>query len=125
MHFVIAGTAKTIQFPPISLNGFGSIPPSFTVAKHMAIPSPRVRVGAIYSLNIELYDPQGAPRKNPSVSAGPHFCGNQKSQKNGIGAPAFNVAGISSNGIPFPSVLLSVLNTVASGFGAFGTHQKR
>jgi len=50
-HFVSDGIAKTIQFPPRSLNGFGTALPTVYGPKHIAIPSPSVSVGAIYNLN--------------------------------------------------------------------------
>jgi len=50
-HLVIGQNAKTIQFPPKSLNGFGIAFPSEYGQKHIAIPKPIVNVGAIYNLN--------------------------------------------------------------------------
>ncbi|MEI7562324.1 MAG: hypothetical protein WCJ39_00990 [bacterium] len=41
------GVAKTIQFPAISLNGFGSFIPKEYGQTHIANPIPRVMVGAI------------------------------------------------------------------------------
>ena len=72
-QLVSGGTANTIQFPPRSLNGFGNILPILYGPKHIAIPSPRVSVGATYNLNNDGYIPHGAPRKKSSVSHGPHF----------------------------------------------------
>lgn len=53
LHFVSGGNAKTIQFHHRSLNGFGSALPTVYGPKHIAIPSPRVRVGEIYNLNCD------------------------------------------------------------------------
>jgi hypothetical protein len=46
LHVVSGGNANTIQFPPRSLNGFGSLLPTVYGPKHIAIPRPSVRVGA-------------------------------------------------------------------------------
>ena len=53
LHVVSGGNAKTIQFPHRSLNGFGSALPTVYGPKHMAIPSPSVRVGETYNLNCD------------------------------------------------------------------------
>lgn len=50
---VAGGIANTIQFPPISLNGFGNALPTLYGQKHIAIPRPSVNVGAIYNLNCD------------------------------------------------------------------------
>ena len=44
--FFSGGSAKTIQFPPISLNGFGIFSPTVYDQKQSAIPNPSVSVGA-------------------------------------------------------------------------------
>ncbi|MEI6672326.1 MAG: hypothetical protein WCL02_02970 [bacterium] len=120
-HVDGGGAAKTTQFPPRFLNGCGIALPMVYGPKHIAIPTPMVSVGATYNLNTDGYTPQGAPKKNPSVA---HFCGNPKNPTNGMGTTTGNVAGISKTGIPFPSVVLSVLNAPYNGFGNLGTHQK-
>ena len=91
--------------------------------KHMAIPSPRVSVGATYNLNTDGYVPPGTPRKNPSVV---HLNGNPKNPGAGIYpiGVGHRLPGMFNNGIPFPSVVLSVLNIGYNGLGSLGTHQK-
>ena len=58
----INGVAKTMQFPPRSLNGFGNALPTVYGPKHIAIPSPNVSVGAKYNLNCEGHAPHKFPR---------------------------------------------------------------
>ncbi|MEI6775254.1 MAG: hypothetical protein WCL18_11300, partial [bacterium] len=58
-----------------SLNGFGSALPTVYGPKHIAIPSPRVSVGAIYILSRDGRLHPGVPKKNPSVA---HLNGNPK-----------------------------------------------
>lgn len=64
-HLVSGGNANTIQFPHKSLNGFGIAVHTLYGPKHIAIPSQRVSVGAIYNLNC---DP--SPPKIPPAPAG-------------------------------------------------------
>lgn len=45
-HLVSGGNANTIQFPHISLNGFGNFAHTVYGPKHIAIPNPKVSVGA-------------------------------------------------------------------------------
>ena len=51
LHVVSGGSAKTIQFPHKSLNGFGTAVPTLYGPKHIAIPSHKVSVGTRYNLN--------------------------------------------------------------------------
>jgi len=53
----IGGNAIITQFPHISLNGFGIFVPTGYGQAHIAIPTPRVSVGAIYNLNCEVAHP--------------------------------------------------------------------
>jgi len=111
-HVVSGGTANTTQFPPRSLNGLGNALPTVYGPKHIAIPNQSVRVGAIYSLNCDRYVPHGFPKKKPSV--GP-LNGYQKKSGPGIYAPTgvgHRFPGKLRSGIPFPKVLLRVLNIV-------------
>jgi hypothetical protein len=124
LQVVNGGNANTTQFPPRSLNGFGSAFPTVYGPKHIAIHSPSVRVGAIYNLNCDGYVPHGVPKKNPSVA---HLNGNPKNHGAGkypTGGNGHRLPGIFKSGIPFPIVLLSVLNIGYNGFGGLGTHPK-
>ena len=48
------GTATTIQFHAISLNGLGKFAHNMYGPRHIAIPTCIVRVGAMYSLNCDV-----------------------------------------------------------------------
>jgi len=56
------GNERTIQFPPMELNGFGSALPTEYGPKHIAIPNFNVSVGARYNLNCDMYVHHGVPR---------------------------------------------------------------
>ena len=108
-HVVSGGNAKTIQFPKRSLAGFGIAFPTVYGPKHIAIPSPSVRVGTIYNLKTDEYGPPFSPKKKLSVG---HLNGNPKIP--GIGRYAQSIGhrfpGKVSSGIPFPMLVFSVLN---------------
>ena len=111
-HVVGGGTANTTQFPPRSLNGFGSALPTVYGPKHIAIPNQSVSVGATYNLNSDGYVPHCIHKKNSSVD---HLNGYQKKSGPGIYTPAgvgHRFPGKLTSGIPFPNVLLRVLNIV-------------
>lgn len=91
LHLVNGQNAKTTQFPPRSLNGFGILEPSEYGPPHIAIPTPRVSVGTIYSLNCD----DGVGRF-PSIPPAPAGFGGRT---NGVA-----LVGNESIGNPFPSV---------------------
>jgi len=103
------GIAKTIQLPAISLIGLGSLAPTPYGQRQIAIPIPKVMVGAIYNLNCDVDQPKSPPA--PEGDGG----------RTGITL----FVGKESMGNPLPIVLLSNLNVSASGFGALGTQPKR
>jgi hypothetical protein len=109
LHGNIApGIAKTIQLPAISLIGFGSFAPTPYGPTQIAIPIPKVIVGAIYNLNCDV--------DQPKIPQAPEGDGGHTGITLSVGK--------ARSGNHFPSVLLSTLNTMLSGFGALGTHQK-
>ena len=70
LHGNIApGMANTIQLPAMSLNGLGSFTPKLYGHTQIAIPNPKVIVGAIYILNCDA-GPIGIPVFGSSVTVG-------------------------------------------------------
>ena len=94
-HVVIGGKANTIQFPHISLIGFGIKLAIDCGAKHIAIPNPKVSVGTIYNLKFDIAGSQKIPPAHAGVGG-----------RIGI----IELVGNARIGKPFPNVWLSVLN---------------
>ena len=110
LHGNIAhGIAITIQLPAISLIGLGSLAPTPYGQTQIAIPIPKVMVGAIYNLNCDVVQPNNPPA--PEGEGG----------RTGITLSV----GKARRGNPLPIVLFNNLNTTDSGFGALGTQPKR
>lgn len=103
------GIAKTIQLPAISLIGLGSFAPTPYGQIQIAIPIPKVMVGATYNLNCDV--------DQPKIPPAPEGDGGRTGMTLSVGNE--------STGNPLPIVLLSNLNTTESGFGALGTHPNR
>ena len=112
-HVVSGGTANTIQFPHISLNGFGIAAPTVYGPKHIAIPSPSVSVGAIYNLNCDHGIPEftGLSERNPSPIP-LNVAGTNADHTSGVygGVPVGIYPGINNTGSHFPIFSLIVLN---------------
>jgi len=103
------GIAKTIQLPAISLIGLGSLAPTPYGQIQIAIPIPKVIVGATYNLNCDVDQPKSHPA--PEGDGGR------------TGMTLF--VGKESTGNPLPIVLFNNLNTTESGFGALGTQPNK